>query len=50
MIKKEDLPENMAEAKTSHAKAVEAYQKYVGAAKTEEERLRRINTFRSGGI
>lgn len=43
------LKENIVACRSDESKAHEVYRKYVGAAATPEERLRRINEFRCGG-
>jgi hypothetical protein len=43
------LDENIVDARTDHNKACELYRNYVGKAKTDEERTRRIHRFRCGG-
>lgn len=42
--------DNIDEAKSDLDKACDLYRKYVGGAETEDERRRRINNFRSGGL
>lgn len=45
----EYLLKNIEEAKANKNKACDLYRNYVGESETQEERLRRINMFRSGG-